>query len=108
MDRYPAVRLCDLREIGWREWNPLGLPPPKEDTWRHANIAEYDNHMLHIACLLKKGGGTRDAVAYLVAAAAEYRGDHEDRQEDSIAAERAVQAVARYLNPGGPDTAAGA
>ena len=101
MQRYPGIRLSRLREIGWSMWNPLNLDLPDQQAWRHVNIAEYDNHLLHVACLLSKGGTQRDAVAYLEDAAVAYPCPSLSSEERHQAAIGTAQAVEAYLRETG-------
>lgn len=101
MERYPAIQLCHLREIGWREWNPLDLPPPEENAWRRVNIAEYDNHLLHAVCLLKKGGTVVEAAAYLENAAKQYQAEDAPSSGERKSAERTARALLDYLGSDG-------
>lgn len=97
MERYPHVQLSHIRQIGWTEWNPLGLCLPDKQAWRHVNIAEYDNHLMHVVCLLTKGSPRSDAVAYLEQVAREYpppAGSNTDRHHAAV---RTVRAIADYL-----------
>lgn len=100
MERYPGVRLSHLRKIGWSVWNPLGLDLPERQAWRHVNIAEYDNHLLHVACMLAKGGSQSDAVAYLEEAAREYPCLTLSSEERHQAAIGTAQAVEEYVRQG--------
>lgn len=57
MARHPKIKLEPLREIGWRDWNPIGAGLPAD---------EYDTYLLNAAGQIVNGRSD-DAVAdYLV------------------------------------------
>lgn len=104
MERYPGIRLSHLRQIGWRSWNPLGIDLPDGDAWRQINIAEYDNHLLHVACLLTRGGTRADAIAYLDGAAEAYPCPWLTPEQRHQASERTVVVLQDYVSRAGrPD-----
>jgi hypothetical protein len=89
----PKVQLSELRRIGWREWDPIGLrdgskfgPDGCED--------EYDQYLLHVVSLLTRGGMRSEATAYLEDVAA-------DRMSLGFRvperAKQTVDAIAGYL-----------
>lgn len=54
------VGLPVLRDIGWREWNPIGLCP--NDPW---SDDEYDRYLLEVASRLQRGEAEQGLVDYL-------------------------------------------
>src|SRR5262245_61143355 len=100
MERYPRIRLSRLRQIGWSVWNPLNIDLPDQQAWRQVNIAEYDNHLLHIACLLSKGGTQSEAVAYLRSVAEEYPCPSLSDETRRQAAIETARAVDEYVKQG--------
>ena len=56
----PKFKISKLREIGWSEWNPIGLDREKytED--------EYDSYLLQAAGRLRTGASTEEVATYLV------------------------------------------
>lgn len=66
MASHPPVKLSILRDIGWREWDPIGLQT-LEGSWEGSAAAdEYDGYLLHLAARLQKGEPDGPLVDYLV------------------------------------------
>lgn len=66
MSSHPSVKLSALRDIGWREWDPIGLSKIKGG-WEGSSAAdEYDNYLLHLAARLQNGEADDPLVDYLV------------------------------------------
>lgn len=66
MSESPPVRLSVLRDIGWKEWDPIGLNG-SEGGWQRSDAAdEYDRYMQRVAGGLKAGEPDQDLVDYLV------------------------------------------
>jgi hypothetical protein len=62
----PAVKLSVLRDIGWREWDPIGLLPV-DGGWPASSAAnEYDRYLLHAAARLQSGEAEAALIDYLV------------------------------------------
>lgn len=73
MSSRPPVKLSALRDIGWREWDPIGLSTA--DGWEGSNAAdEYDGYLLHIASRLQDGQGDDELIGYLVRMETEHMG----------------------------------
>ncbi|MEM7722334.1 MAG: hypothetical protein AAF376_08165 [Pseudomonadota bacterium] len=53
--------LAQLRDIGWSEWDPIGLSSDKEDC-----IDEYDSYLLVAAGKLANGADERRVADYLI------------------------------------------
>ena len=61
------MKLSALRDIGWDQWDPIGLSGA-EGGWRRSDAAdEYDRYMQHIVDRLQKGAAVEALVDYLVA-----------------------------------------
>ncbi|WP_222042426.1 hypothetical protein [Rhizobium laguerreae] len=61
-----AIDLNRLREIGWSEWDPIGLLGNR-DTWRGAPFEDdYDDYLIHVADRLIAGDDEAELAAYLV------------------------------------------
>lgn len=74
MSSHPPVKLSVLRDIGWREWDPIGLST-LEDGWEGSSAAdEYDGYLLHLAARLQKGELDERMVDYLVGIETEHMG----------------------------------
>jgi hypothetical protein len=91
MSELPPLKLSVLREIGWKEWDPIGLKDLKIECPQD----EYDRYMLHIASILRRGCHPEEAVNYLVTMAREYMGLSIVSIED---AKNTVKAVQAYLS----------
>jgi hypothetical protein len=57
-----------LRQIGWSEWDPIGLQEIDPDWRSDGGEDEYDSYLLHVASLIRNGRQEAEAVEYLVAA----------------------------------------
>jgi len=75
MSSYPPLRLSRLRDIGWKEWDPIGLLP-EGDTWEsYPEFAdEYDGYLLEAASRLRRDWSVSDATDYLMWVASERMG----------------------------------
>lgn len=63
-----------LRDIGWREWDPIGLLP-MEGGWQASGVAdEYDRYLLHVAAGLQNGDPDAVLTDYLVSIETEHMG----------------------------------
>jgi len=86
----PPDKLSGLRDIGWREWDPIGLST-LEGGWEGASAAdEYDRYLLHVAAHLQKGEPDSPLVDYLVQIETEHMGS----SPSASARSRAVATVA--------------
>ena len=66
MSSRAAVKLSVVRDIGWREWDPIGLSTI-EGGWEGSTAAdEYDQYLLHLAARLQRGDADGPLVDYLV------------------------------------------
>ncbi|WNJ90516.1 hypothetical protein [Bosea sp. 685] len=58
--------LSGLREIGWRNWDPIGLLAAGEQ-WQEKSFAdEYDDYLRKVAADFRAGGSIAQAVEYLL------------------------------------------
>lgn len=70
----PPVKLSILRDIGWTEWDPIGLKAI-EGGWEGSDAAdEYDDYLLHVAVRLQLGEPDVDLIDYLVGVEMEHMG----------------------------------
>ena len=61
-----SVKLSVLRDIGWEQWDPIGLNG-SEGGWRRSYAAdEYDRYLQRVAGGLQSGESNRVLVDYLV------------------------------------------
>ncbi|MEM1265216.1 MAG: hypothetical protein AAGI50_04285 [Pseudomonadota bacterium] len=65
----PKIKLSRLRDIGWANWDPIGLLADGQ-TWEDADCQpfanEYDSYLLHGAGQLRRGAREEDVVTFLV------------------------------------------
>ena len=60
------IRLSKLRDIGWSEWDPIGLLEPGE-TWDNEPFAdEYDEYLMLAAGKLREGVHENEVIRYLI------------------------------------------
>jgi len=70
----PLIDLSILRDIGWREWDPIELRK-LEGGWEGSSAAdEYDDYLLHVATCLQSDGVESDLVDYLIGIETEHMG----------------------------------
>jgi hypothetical protein len=88
-----ALKIDELRTIGWSEWDPIGL---RGADWKPPTGAEgeYDSYLLHVVKLLDEGVSRQAATKYLEGIAKDYMGLG---YADEAAAARTVDAVERLL-----------
>jgi hypothetical protein len=90
----PPVKLSILRDIGWTEWDPIGL---REGDWRDmAGADEYDGYLLHAATRLQHGEPDSELIDYLVNIETEHMGLDASPTARSRAA-AAVAAIKAYV-----------
>ena len=69
----PSINLGEIRRIGWRNWDPIGLSDGFE-FGPQSCVDEYDGYLLHLASLLTRGSSRSDAAAYLCSVARGHMG----------------------------------
>lgn len=91
----PPIKLSVLREIGWKEWDPIGLSALKEVLGADVDD-EYDSYLLAVAGGFRSGASLDDAIQYLVIAARQRMGlsAHPLQIEKASATARMIQ---RYM-----------
>lgn len=90
MDTRPKIRLEPLREIGFRDWDPIGVGVPAD---------EYDTYLLKAAGQIANGRSD-DAVAdYLVSVEVEEMGlgSAPDLQKRALAVASAIRSYVQSL-----------
>ena len=97
MSRYPKILLGRVRQIGWDEWDPIGIRQFGNDDWRTDAADEYDSYLLHIVSLLHRGKSEADAIKYLDWVASEHMGLGPRTADQRQASANTVRAVAAYL-----------
>jgi len=75
MSSHAPLKLSRLRDIGWREWDPIGLLPAGTAWESYPEFAdEYDRYLLEAASRLRRDWAVSDAVDYLISIASEHMG----------------------------------
>jgi hypothetical protein len=91
------VKLSHLRDIGWKEWDPIGLLHEGQ-AWDHKPFAdEYDGYLLHVVGLLRDGKPKDEAVAYLNRVGSEHMGLGPLTEAKNHASAKTVELIADYL-----------
>lgn len=92
MKAQAKLRLSRLRDIGWKEWDPIGLLAVG-DTWEGKPFAdEYDNYLAYAAGQLRRGAPKEEIVSYLEDIQSNHMGLGPSR-ERSLCAARTVDAI---------------
>jgi hypothetical protein len=92
----PPVKLSILRDIGWREWDPIGLAGP-DGEWASSSAAdEYDGYLMEVVGLVRNGEAHDEIVAYLMRIETEYMGLR-PLPTTRMRAEATVVAIKGYL-----------
>ncbi|NNM72507.1 hypothetical protein [Enterovirga aerilata] len=92
----PAIKLSSLRDIGWREWDPIGLLPPDRHWDEEPFADEYDRYLLKAAGDLRRGGALEDAVRYLLEVEREHMGLGPGPGQEARA-EATARSIQRYI-----------
>jgi hypothetical protein len=96
MSARPHVKLSVLRDIGWNQWDPIGLNG-SEGGWRRSHAAdEYDRYMLRVAGGLQSGQPAEALVDYLVTIETAHMGLTET-PTTRTRAQAAVAAIGEHL-----------
>jgi hypothetical protein len=92
-----SIELSRLRDIGWEQWDPIGLLA-EGDTWNHKPFAdEYDSYLLHVASLLWNGKSKNEAITYLDWVGSEHMGLGPLTEAAHNASIKTVELIAEYL-----------
>ncbi len=95
MNSHVPTNIARLRDIGWREWDPIGLLP-KGAAWEsYPEFAdEYDRYLLEAASGLGRGWSVSEATDYLMWIASEHMGLGPPRDASArMAAEATAEAI---------------
>jgi hypothetical protein len=99
MSSYPPLKLSRLRDIGWAEWDPIGILLPGEKWDHHPAAEEYDRYLLHAASNLRRDWSVSDATDYLMWVASEHMGlGHSKNAVARVRAEATAKAIKAYLD----------
>jgi hypothetical protein len=93
------IDLSALREIGWREWDPIGIRQFGGDAWKTAAADEYDTYLSKVTAGLQSGWTLDDAAKYLVDIERDYIGLGEG-STSRPRAEATAKAIASLVGKG--------
>ena len=89
---HPKIQLSEVRRIGWRDWDPIGLSDGSE--LGPADCAdEYDSYLLNVVSMLCPGATRDEAADYLNHIVREHIG----MPADSACSRSTVDEIAEYL-----------
>lgn len=93
MREQQKIRVSQLREIGWSQWDPLYCFDRElfDEGDGGPNSDEYDSVLLHVAGLLSRGEPAEAAIAYLEQVEADRYGRCSGRAKNTVAA------IGKYL-----------
>lgn len=94
------IQISELREIGWREWDPIGIWQFADDAWQNGAADEYDSYLAEVARGLRAGWTMDEAVEYLVGIECEHIGFSE-RPTTRPRAEATVKAIRQLVGGNG-------
>lgn len=90
------LKLSYLRDIGFAEWDPIGLLA-KGEVWNHKPFAdEYDSYLLEAAGRLQRDWVLEDAVNFLMEIERDHMGLGQ-RATSRARAEATAKAISAYL-----------
>ena len=96
MSQAPLIKLSVLRDVGWDQWDPIGLDG-SDGGWRRSHAAdEYDRYMRRVADGLQNGESGEGLVDYLVSIETAHMGLTET-PSTRMRAEAAVDALRKDL-----------
>lgn len=97
MEMHGPLKLSCLREIGFSEWDPIGLLA-KGEVWDHKPFAdEYDPYLLEAAGRLRRDWIVDDAVEFLMKIECDHMGLGL-RATSRPRAEATAKAIRAYLD----------
>ncbi|QUS58792.1 hypothetical protein [Pseudovibrio brasiliensis] len=68
------ISLSKLRDIGWAEWDPIGLLDSDEQ-WNQQSFAdEYDTYLMQAVARLRQGASENEVISYLIDIERDYMG----------------------------------
>ena len=65
MTTIPTFKLSRLRDIGWGQWDPIGIAGPN-GSWPEEAVDEYDSYLLQAAAKIWNQQTDKDVTDYLV------------------------------------------
>jgi hypothetical protein len=97
MSRLSDTQVLHLRQLGWDNWDPIGIRQFNDRDWRGPAADEYDRYMCHVFNVLSTGGSQQDAITYLDEIASLHMGLGPITDAGHAAAVRTVDAIASYV-----------
>ena len=88
------VQIDNLRTIGWKMWDPIGLADD-DGNYPDGAADEYDSYLMHVAFSLIGGKTTDEAIQYLIVIARDHMGLG---VADVTAATETVTAIQSYVD----------
>lgn len=91
MAAHPKLDLNRLREIGWKDWDPIGLADsscPRD---------EYDSYLLQAVSRLRQGQTVDQVAEYLEKVASAHMGLGPSTPASRAASDRAATLINHYL-----------
>jgi hypothetical protein len=98
MASHSIIELSRLREIGWKDWDPIGL------AGSGCPADEYDSYLLQVVSRLRRGDAVAEIAEYLIRVASERMGLGEGSSATRDAAETTVVHIQQYLETLPPGT----
>ncbi len=91
MDKFSLTR---LRDIGWKEWDPIRLMAG--ECWQETTFAdEYDSYLIEAALRLRQGQSVAETAEFLFRMDRDYMAMRHPSRER---AERTARAISDYVN----------
>ncbi|MGI9402941.1 MAG: hypothetical protein ACR2OF_00335 [Hyphomicrobium sp.] len=88
------VETSELRTIGWRKWDPIGLADD-DGSYPEGAADEYDSYLIHVAFSLIGGKSAEEMTTYLILVARDHMGLG---VADAAAATETVNAIKCYVD----------
>jgi len=99
VSQHPPLKLSRLRDIGFKEWDPIGILSPGESWGHHPAADEYDHYLLHAANRLRRDWSVSDAADYLTWVKSEHTGlGHPDDPSERSRAAATAKAIKAYVD----------
>ncbi len=74
MSAYPKTQISRLRDIAFRNWDPIGVLPEGASWENRPDADEYDGYLVEAVSRLANEGGEADATDYLMWVESEHMG----------------------------------
>ncbi|MEF0938927.1 hypothetical protein [Rhizobium sp. BR 362] len=104
MNDHPAVDIHALRQIGWDNWDPIGIRQIDDVAWRSTAADEYDTYLFHVANMILGGTTSDEAAAYLDRIASDNMAVGPVKEAGHHASLRTVEAISAYMLDNGSNS----